>query len=135
VDGRIELAIGKPWVALATGPEAFDCWGFVRYALDLSDAPDAPFLDEASRSEKMLDLSGSFRRVPAKSPYSICMMGKRGVFSHVGVYHPNGFIYHCIEQGGVRAHLFRKIGILGFDTFEFFRWGPHDNASRQDEPA
>lgn len=122
-------------MALATGPEAFDCWGFVKYALDLQDAPDAPFLDEASRSDQMTRLSGSFQRVSAKTPYSICMMGKRGVFSHVGVYHPWGFIYHCIERGGVCAHRFRQIGILGFDTFEFYQWSSHDNASRQNESA
>ena len=36
--GRIEQAVGVPWVALGRDLTGFDCWGFVRYALDLTDA-------------------------------------------------------------------------------------------------
>ncbi len=25
--------IGLPWIAGASGPDTFDCWGFVRYVL------------------------------------------------------------------------------------------------------
>ena len=133
VDGRIASSIGRPWKALAKGPEAFDCWGFVRYALDLSDAPDAPFLDETTRSERVVQLSKRFERVGHRTPYSILLMGRRGLFSHVGVYHPSGYVYHCVEGRGVCGHRFGQLGILGYDTFQFYLWGDHDPALRQEE--
>lgn len=135
VDGRIDASIGKPWKALGRGPWAFDCWGFVRYALGLENAPDAPYFDEESRPGKIEALKGRFTRVPDKTPYSIALLGSEGRFSHVGVYHPNGTIYHCIEGAGVCACGLRQIGILGFRSVEFYLWEgtSNDNSPCQGE--
>lgn len=122
-DGRIEIALGTPWVALGKNLNGFDCWGFVRFVLDLKDAPEAPFFNELERSDKIKDLSKQFIKVVDKTPYSIILMGKNEFFSHVGIFHPNETVYHCMEKIGVCGHRFRSLGIFGFDSFEFYKWG------------
>ena len=126
VDGRIEAALGTRWVALGRDLRGFDCWGFVRYALGLLDAPEAPFFDRESRPGQIQELAKSFRQVPSKTAHSIILLGTQGRFAHVGVYHPTGTVYHCIEHGGVCGHRFDRLGLLGFDSFEFYKWGLHD---------
>ena len=123
VDGKIEQALGKPWVPLGRDLTGFDCWGFVRYALDLDDAPDAPFFDEKARHGQILELAKSFNKTVSKAPFSIVLLGSKNSFYHVGVYHPTGTVYHCIKQLGVCGHKFGKLGFLGFDSFEFYLWG------------
>ena len=39
-----------------------------------------------------------------RTPYSVALMGRMGVFGHVGVYHPSGMIYHCLDRQGVSGH-------------------------------
>lgn len=134
VDGRIEEAIGKPWVPLGrTVQEGFDCWGFVRYALDLTDAPNAPFFNVDNRPGNIREFSKAFVKVADKTNYSIALMGTKGQFHHVGVYLPTGYIYHCMEKVGVCGHRFRSLGILGFDSFEFYRWEANAQAQMQNQ--
>ena len=123
VDGRVERAVGSPWVPLGRDLSGFDCWGFVRYALGLTDAPDAPFFNMDERPGQVRRFSQDFQRVPDRTPYSIALLGTGGQFYHVGVYLPSGFVYHCMERSGVCGHRFRSLGILGFDSFEFYLWG------------
>ena len=131
--GRIERAVGVPWVALGRDLTGFDCWGFVRYALDLTDAPNAPFFDRQERPGNIREFSKGFLRVKDKTPYSIALLGTRNQFHHVGVYTPSGFVYHCMERAGVCGHRFRSLGILGFDSFEFYQWGSDAQDSTQDK--
>ena len=129
VDGRVERALGRPWVALGRDLQGFDCWGFVRYALDLEDAPDAPFFDEKARPGQIKELSKCFIKTSPKTPLSIVLLGAKNSFYHVGIYHPSGTVYHSLERLGVCGHKFGKLGLLGFDSFEFYLWGSHGQAS------
>lgn len=135
VVGRIEAAIGRPWKALGRSVESgFDCWGFVRYALDIQDAPNAPFFDIEKRPAEIEEFSKQFLRVKDKTPFSIVLMGTRGKFHHVGIYLPTGFVYHCMEKAGVCGHRLRSLGIFGFDSFEFYQWGTNAHSQAQIEP-
>lgn len=134
VVGRIEKAVGVPWIPLGRDLRGFDCWGFVRYALDLKDAPNAPFFDPEERPNSIRELTKSFIRVKDRTPFSIVILGTRNNFHHVGVYLPTGFVYHCMEKAGVCGHRFRSLGILGFDSFEFYQWGSNAHNPAQDKP-
>jgi hypothetical protein len=134
VDGRIEAAIGSPWVALGRDLSGFDCWGFVRYGLNLTDAPNAPFFDKRERPNSIREFSKAFIRVKDKTPYSILLLGTHDQFHHVGIYTPSGFVYHCMEKIGVCGHKFRSLGILGFDSYEFYQWGSNAENPEQKQP-
>lgn len=99
----------------------------------MQDAPNAPFFDEETRPGLIQDFKKKFIRVNDKTPYSIVLMGKKGRMIHVGVYLGTGVVYHCMERAGVCGHKFTMLGSLGFDTFEFYRWGSNANHSSKAE--
>lgn len=106
-DKAITGALGKPWAPLGRGPNSFDCWGFVVYVYKAAGIllPSTPMPDpcydikEAAKSGGIL-----VEKTVPRTPYSVALMGRMGVFGHVGIYHPSGMIYHCLDRQGVSGH-------------------------------
>lgn len=106
-DKAITGSLGKPWAPLGRGPNSFDCWGFVVHVYKAAGIvlPTTPMPDPCYDINAVATESGlGAERVPPRTPYSIVLMGKAGVFGHVGVYHPSGVIYHCLDHQGVAGH-------------------------------
>ena len=96
--------------------------------------PECPFMGAPSdRWGFIQDLSKIFRKVKDRTPYGIVVMGKQGRMEHVGVYHPSGIVYHCLEGSGVVGHRLEHLGILGFDTKIFYKWESNANISSTKE--
>ena len=106
-DKAITGALGKPWAPLGRGPNSFDCWGFVVYVYEAAGIllPSAPMPDPCYDIKAVATENGlRVERVAHRTPYSIVLMGKMGTFGHVGIYHPSGIIYHCLDRQGVSGH-------------------------------
>ena len=99
-------ALGKPWAPLGRGPNSFDCWGFVVYVYKAAGIQ----LPSCAMPDPCYDIQAAARgtgiqveKAVPRTPYSIALMGKMGVYAHVGIYHPSGIIYHCLDRQGVSA--------------------------------
>ena len=100
-------ALGKPWAPLGRGPGSFDCWGFVVYVYKAAGIQ----LPSCAMPDPCYDIQAAARgtgiqveKAVPRTPYSIALMGKMGVYAHVGIYHPSGIIYHCLDRQGVSGH-------------------------------
>lgn len=129
-DRAIHRALGKPWRVMGRGPDAFDCVGFVQHVLaaggvttPLFEYPAGVARDEAFRAGVPRVEAAGWVQVPARTPYAVVLLGRRGVVTHVGLYHPVGLVYHSFERCGVVGHTLQFLSTI-FDTFQY--WSPPD---------
>lgn len=106
VDKALVASLGKPWAPLGRGPAAFDCWGFVQYVLQQAGVsiPDLILKPVPCVATVAKQAGVPLIQVEAKTPYALVMFGKGEAFGHVGIYHPSGIVYHCLERHGVVGH-------------------------------
>jgi cell wall-associated NlpC family hydrolase len=121
--------IGKPWVSGGRGPDAFDCWGLVRWvylqqlAIILPDFPglDAKNLHHVSTAYS-LEVS-DWREILTPSPFCVVGMSKRNVIHHVGLALSDGrTILHCMDGSAVIAQTVYSLRASGFSTIKFFEY-------------
>ena len=120
---------------MGRGPDAFDCVGFVQHVLGaggvttpLFEYPAGVARDEAfSAGVPRIEAAG-WVRVASKTPYSVVLMGRQGVITHVGLYHPVGLVYHSFERCGVVGHTLQFLSTI-FDTFQY--WSSNDGVGNQ----
>ncbi|WP_213305941.1 NlpC/P60 family protein [Paraburkholderia sacchari] len=113
------LYIGRPWVAGARGPAAFDCWGLLKWVERLHFGvalPELPALPDERRDlygEQMA--TGVWRLIPA--PVHGCgALLRGGEQPHVGVYlaHDGGGVLHAQEGTGVIFTPGRNLKLMGY---------------------
>lgn len=112
-DSLLLRALGRPWEALAIGPDAYDCWGFA-WALRRAVGLPLPRLPALTPEERQ-----GFRRLPEPVPFCLVVMGLQGEATHVGVYHPSGTVYHSVEGRGVHGVNLKVLQQL-FQTLQFW---------------
>ena len=103
--------LGRPWVEYETGEAAFDCWGWVVFALKkqygISDVPrclDVKTGDHvayARRAKKMI-AGGHWRPVSEPENGDVVLMGdeRHGLVQHIGMV-DTGRVLHCRQNAGV----------------------------------
>jgi cell wall-associated NlpC family hydrolase len=110
--------LGKPWVKGAEGPEAFDCWGLVRYV-------HRQFLGQVLPpvpvdADKPLALRRAIAAEAATGPWvevdpdelqegDVVMLSQAREPDHVGVWLAAGGVLHCVRKAGV---LYQSLGSL-----------------------
>ena len=121
VDKALAASLGKPWVALGRGPNSFDCWGFVRYIFNTAGVyiPDVVLTPVSDIRTVATENGIDAVQVAPRTPYSLVMLGRRGAFGHVGIYHPSGIVYHCLEKQGVVGHQPTILSGI-FDSVEYW---------------
>lgn len=122
--------IGKPYQLGAQGPDAFDCWGLVRWAfVNHLGVPDMPAIDVGSTQNLLAirhaaGVSG-WHPIADKKPKvnDVALMdsidGK-----HVGIVaRANGGLglVHAYELAGVTFTALNDLKYLGFKNFSYWR--------------
>lgn len=121
--------IGKPWVSGGQGPDQFDCWGWVRFALRLRRDLDLPVVDtDAARITQVMRCfrDGSYagwRQVDVPQELDGVLMSHSSHPHHVGVWVETngGGVVHAVRGAGVvfmdRLHL----RLAGWNIISFWR--------------
>ncbi|WP_425092013.1 host specificity factor TipJ family phage tail protein [Tropicimonas sp. S265A] len=112
-DHVIDDLIGLPWLELAAGPEAFDCWGLVVHfhrevfgrSLPLSDSfvDDGNSLREIMMAIRANHLWQSWVPVEMPAHGDIVLMAQGHAFNHIGVFVEtparSGILHACEGEG------------------------------------
>ncbi|WP_263079205.1 NlpC/P60 family protein [Endozoicomonas sp. Mp262] len=125
--------LGKPWIAYARGPDAYDCWGLIidvlqrHFDSSINQHGNVITDDRAGITQAFYQelQSGVWRKSETASHGSIvvCWQEKDGqlLVRHVGLYLSvdGGGVLHSREQAGVR---FDHLHILqrAFTKVEFY---------------
>lgn len=123
--------IGRPYQADANGPDAFNCWGLVRWVFEHVHGIEMPLIavddsqaNNVAAIKRAATVSG-WRPTDATTPAEndiVLMTGLEG--RHVGVIvKANGslFLLHSLERVGVCLQPLHELGRAGFRSFEFWR--------------
>lgn len=129
---NVAQLVGLPWQAGASGPASFDCYGLVRYVLEARGQrlPELPFsgetLADASLGQNALS-SGRCVALSKPAPWCLVLMGRAmplspPMFTHVGLWLPQGGVLHCQRSVGVVTSRLAELGALGFTAHAFYAY-------------
>ena len=122
--------IGRRWEAGAEGPDAFDCWQFVRYVYRHHYRIDLPLvpIDPEDLRAVMEAFTGheersNWTQVSIPADGDVVLMARREKAAHVGIYVVDGSdrgVIHCRRGAGV---IFDRLTTLraGWPNLEYFR--------------
>jgi cell wall-associated NlpC family hydrolase len=125
-----EELIGRPYRAGGQGPDAFDCWGLVRWVMEHRFGRELPAIPvDASDVRAVLT---AFRRHPERRNWSLvttraegdCVLIRQSRHPiHVGVWlaADNGGILHASEGSGVVFQRERDLLMSGWRIEGFYR--------------
>ena len=124
--------IGKPWVSGASGPDAFDCWGLLRFVY----AARRGFTLPAFEGVKTLGLSGvvktakqqvaEWERLESPVHFAAVGISENRAIHHVGIWldEAGGGILHTFQGGGVVFQRPAAIRSKGMQNFTFYNRKP-----------
>lgn len=130
--------IGLPWVAGATGPKEFDCWGLV---IDVYskfrglELPRMPGVDRGNPAEIYKEIAKykktetaikyGFQMVEEPQEFDIALLGRSNRSHHVGLFTEGSGsgIVHCSESLGVVFETRSALKIKRFGKIIYFRYG------------
>lgn len=122
--------IGRPWVAAAAGPDAFNCWSFfrwvqrARFGRDLPEIPNPEALLSQARLFRDHPERRRWRPVDAPAEGDAVLMGSARHPVHVGVWvaADGGKVLHCMMGAGVVAQDPPALADHGFAIKGYFRF-------------
>ena len=124
--------IGKPWVSGADGPDAFDCWGLVKYIYRENLKIELPEFVGISR-KSLLDISRNINEEIVNSwqeifePVHLCGISMASNFRpyHVGLWIDDGNssgVLHAHNGQGVMFQSLQSIKNSGMKNVAFFKF-------------
>lgn len=122
--------IGRPWVNGAQGPEAFDCWSFLRYVQKNHFGLDLPFINANADDFRVIIANmdsnperQNWRRVAMPREGDAVLMAHSKYPSHVGVWLEvdGGGALHCIRGEGVVFSRLSSLKNCGWGRLEYYR--------------
>lgn len=125
--------IGKPWVSGACGPEAFDCWGLVRYIFSKQRGialPEYPGVSESGRlamvKNAQAEVAAHWSPVPSPSHLDVVGMSEGSKVHHCGLWlaEGSGGILHSFQGGGVVFQSMASVRQSGLQNFTFYQFRP-----------
>lgn len=123
--------IGKPWVAGARGPDAFDCGGWLRFAfltqhgIVLPEWGDVNPKNPSQTAPAILGAAQSDIWHEVEEPVDFCAvaMSQSRVIHHVGLYLDvdGGLILHACDGKGLIAQSLSQLAGSGWRTLIFYQ--------------
>lgn len=124
-----EKYIGKPWVNGAQGPDAFDCWGFVRHVFLEERGIDLPVLEiDADKPLAIRHAIAGEKIAAAWSPveqadlidFDVVLLSQANHPDHVGVW-VDGALLHCVRGAGVVYQTAQAVKRSGWNIVACYR--------------
>lgn len=121
------LLVGKPYEPFGRGPEAFNCWGllrFVQLAYFGLDMGEMPIGNEEQTKQQHNDNLNVGLYEPIDKPYHGCaVLLRAGNAPHVGVWLniDGGGVLHSFENVGVIWTPQHSLNRLGFGRCRYYR--------------
>ncbi|QTD94333.1 C40 family peptidase [Burkholderia anthina] len=127
--------IGLPWVSGAIGPDAFDCWGLLRWVQRVHFATDLPAREldaELMRDLYQKQMAAGAWRVISMPAHGCGALLRGGDRPHVGVYLAidGGGVLHAQQGVGVIFTSIRKLKMMGYSRVSWYDFISRDNRSR-----
>lgn len=134
-DSRALVAdvLGFPYAIGANGPDAFDCWGLVRFAYrehfgvslpEYATHRETKTKTVASKIQEVEAL-GEWQSVDEPQAGDLVALSRGKVFHHVGLWVDvdGGRCLHALEGATVVAHSLQQLRRDHFTRIQFFRHG------------
>lgn len=129
-----EMAIGKPWINRAEGPDAYDCWGLVLDSFRQVDGLELPqiegYADQNCSTEDAARGAETMRCFVPCRPKNLAIMAvfnNNGDITHVGRC-LSGRVLHATSALGIRHDTYRAI-INRYPTVRFYTYEPNNSPS------
>lgn len=123
--------IGLPWVRGATGPNSFDCWGFVRHIQDVRYGHNLPDLsaqasDVRSAARLIADHDERINWVQVDRPSDgdVVLLARKTIPIHIGVWvdaNQSSGVLHCVERIGVMFSNLHNLRTQGWCGLTYYR--------------
>jgi len=123
--------VGLPWVAYATGPDAYDCWGLVvkvmqeHYGRSLARHLETTTNDRRAihRTVAVEIATGQWEKLEAPKDASIVLLSLSKKFHHIGIWLDidGGLLLHSFEGSGVCLSSYSQLVDSGFKRIEFWQ--------------
>ncbi len=123
--------VGRPWQAAAPGPDAFDCWSFVRWVSLADFGRELPEMaidpDDLRACLRAFRDECDSRWQPVSEPIDgdVVLLRSGRYASHCGIFVKDlvgGAVAHCERGCGVVVAPRRRLPALGYQHQSFYRW-------------
>lgn len=122
--------IGLPWKYGASGPEEYDCWGFVReiqrshFQLELPEIDYGPDWHTAADNLDRHPEKRNWVQVVDPSEGDVVMLARSRLPVHIGVYitaNAQPGVLHCLQGTGVIFQPLATMRMSGWGSLKFYR--------------
>lgn len=119
--------IGRPWIDGARGPDAFDCWGLLRWIEDKHFGlmlPDLPALPDETRNLYREQIETGAWTVIDQPVHGSGALLRGGDRPHVGVFLDidGGGVLHAQEGVGVMFTAKQQLRMMGYPRASWYRF-------------
>lgn len=129
--------IGRPWEYGAQGPDAFDCWHFVRwvqrehFGIEMPTVEVPRSWEEAHRQIESHQERAKWQKVDGNPQEGdVVLMARNRIPVHIGVaINANGKsgVLHCVQNSGVVFQDPPGLRSAGWGSLTYFRRKHHDS--------
>ncbi|KAF8818089.1 NlpC/P60 family protein [Rickettsia endosymbiont of Cardiosporidium cionae] len=136
---NINKYIGKAWKNGASGPDMFDCWGFLRYIyITYYMIQLQPINVNACNTKSVIDAFSShcefnnWIEVPlaAAKEGDAILLGRNKKPSHVGIWIDPGAVLHCMRYHGVVFQKISNLSISSWNIIAIYKYVKNNNIQK-----
>lgn len=122
--------IGKPWALGAQGPDAYDCWNFVRtvmrdrFNVAMPDVHVAQTLESTAGQLETNEERQNWTRILTPREGDVVLLARSRLPVHIGIcVIANGSlgVLHCVQGAGVMFQRIDKLKFSGWGSLQFYR--------------
>ena len=138
----IRNLIGRPWIAGARGPEAYDCWGLflevqrTQFNRELPEIPvDALNIKEVLNAFSHHPERQRWQKVKQPTEGDAILMRQSRYPVHIGVWLDidGGGVLHAVQHAGVVYQMLTALEAHGWRIEGNYRFQPKDSREKLDE--